>query len=192
MKLTMTKIRRPKLALTVLTILAPLAIGPAAAQPAPSAGGERAAESARASSLGMAEAIAIAERHAGAGARAVEAEYEEARGQRAARYEVKVLHPDGRLVEHVVDAARGQVTESDERRLRGLFARIGIGDVQGMRMTLAEAVTMAERHLGPGARAVEAEIEREGRALGFEIDVATADRTREVKIGADGRIRVDD
>jgi uncharacterized membrane protein YkoI len=100
-----------------------LTLSVAAAQSSPPAGtaaspGQSAAPAARTSgkldairsaAVPLGKAIDAAERQGGQG-RAVSAEFERADGDKAAHYEIKVVYPDGKLVEHTVDATSGQVT----------------------------------------------------------------------------------
>ena len=134
----------------------------------------------------LAQAIEAAEGR-GQG-RAIEAGFETRSG--TGHYEVTVLGDDGKLTEHDVDAVSGQVTGSESRRLEGFFIRLRPADVQNARTTLRQAITLAEQRAG--GRAAEAEVERDGDTVRYKITVADGDRTREVRVGADGQASVRD
>lgn len=136
----------------------------------------------QAARITLAQAVESAESR-GKG-RAVEAKFETRGG--AGAYEIKVLGGDGKLVEHRVDGGSGQVTKSEGHPVEGFFSRLRPADVQDARTTLRQAIAIAEQ--GAGGRAAEAEAEREGGAVRYRITVANGDRTKEVRVDADGRI----
>lgn len=115
--------------------------------------------------------------------RAVDAEFKIERG--IAQYEIKVLGSDGKLLEHHVDATSGQIIKSESHPVEAFFTRLKPADVQSASTTLRQAITVAEQKAS--GRAVEAEVEREGNALRYDVTVATGDRTQKVRVGADGQ-----
>lgn len=120
--------------------------------------------------------------------RAVEASFDARNGR--GHYEVKVLGMDGKLVEHEVDAASGQVTKSESRPVEGFFTRLGPTEIRNARTTLQQAIALAEQKVG--GKAAEAEVEREGDAVRYEVAVVGRDRTREVRVDADGQVSARD
>lgn len=124
-------------------------------------------------------------------ARAISAEFERAEGNSPARYEVKVVHADGRLVEHEVDAMNGRILKSENQPFERFFTRLKPADLASAPTSLRRAIELAEERAGPGSRAVDAEVEREGSTVAYEIEVATPDRMREVKVRADGQVTLD-
>lgn len=115
--------------------------------------------------------------------RAVDAEFKLERGM--AQYEVKVLGSDGKLMEHHVDATSGEIIKSESHPIEAFFTRLKPADVQNASTTLRQAITAAEQKAG--GRAAEAEVEREGNGLRYEVTVATGGRTQKVRVGADGQ-----
>ncbi len=85
--------------------------------------------------------------------RAISAEFERPDGNKPAHYEVKVVYTDGRLVEHDLDANTGQIIKS-ENRLK-----------PAARTSLRDAIALAEQRMGAGARAIEADVDREGSSI---------------------------
>lgn len=136
----------------------------------------------QAARITLAQAVESAENR-GEG-RAVEARFETRSG--AGAYGIKVLGGDGKLFEHRVDGNSGQVTKSEGHPVEGFFSRLRPVDVRDARTTLGQAIAIAEQ--SAGGRAAEAEAEREGGAVRYRITVANGDRTKEVRVDADGRI----
>jgi uncharacterized membrane protein YkoI len=66
------------------------------------------------------------------------------------------------------------VVETENERFESLFTRLKPADLQNARISLKQALAIAEQHIGAGARAIEAEVERESGALRYEITVATS------------------
>lgn len=135
----------------------------------------------QAAKVTLAQAIEAAERR-GQG-RAIGAEFETRSG--TGHYEVRVLGDDGKLVEHHVDAASGQVTESEGHPIEGFFTRLKPADVQNAHTTLRQAVALAEQKAG--GRAAEAKAEHDGDAVRYTITVANGDRTHEVRVDTNGQ-----
>ena len=136
----------------------------------------------------LSQAIDTAEAQGGGGGRAVSAEFERAERNEPAHFEVKVLQADGRLVEHYVNADTGQVYKTENQPIERYFTRLRVEDIRAARTSLKQAIATAEQRMGAGARAIEAEIEREGSTVAYEVDVVTADRSQEIKINAEGQV----
>ncbi|WP_052763828.1 PepSY domain-containing protein [Microvirga massiliensis] len=133
----------------------------------------------------LSQAIATAEQQ-GQG-RAISAEFEEQDRNDPAHYEIKVVQSDGKLVEHKVDANSGTVIKSENQPFERYFTRLKPADFQNARTSLKDAITMAEQRIA-GGKAVEAEVGRENDAIVYEIEVATAERSQEIKIDANGQV----
>ena len=65
-----------------------------------------------------------------------------------------------------------------------------VADFNNAKVSLKDALAIAERQAG-GGKAYEAEVEREGKAVAYEIKVALADKEQEVKVGPDGQVMKD-
>lgn len=141
----------------------------------------------QAAKVAIADAISVAEKTGGQG-KAISVDFERQSGNEAAHYEVKVIYPDGKLVEHEIDAMTGSVIKSENQPFERYFTRLKPADFQGAKTSLREALTVAERHVGNAAKAVEAEVEKDGSAVVYEIDLVTASGKHEVKIDASGQI----
>ena len=74
--------------------------------------------------------------------------------------------------------------------LRHVTDRLKPSDFQNAKVSLKDAITLAEKKAG-GGKAYEAEVEREGNAVEYEISVALADRSQEIKVGPDGTVKND-
>lgn len=122
--------------------------------------------------------------------RAIEAGFESRSGTGC--HVVKVLGDDGKLVEHGVGAASGQVTGGESRPIEGFFARLRPTDARNARTTLRQVIVLAEQRAGGRAAEAEVEGEGEGDAVRHKITAANGDRTREVRVGADGQASVRD
>ena len=130
----------------------------------------------------LAQAIDTAESQ-GQG-RAIGAEFEDD----GPHYEIKVVMGDGRLMEYHINADTGQVIKSENQPIERYFTRLSPADFQNARTSLKDAITIAEQRLGGGARAVEAEVEREGDTVVYEIEVINAERSQEIKIDGNGQV----
>lgn len=164
----------------------PPATNPPAADPPAAAGAASEFQLAKAAKTGLAQALATAESKDGQG-RAIDADFEKAGSDMPARWEIKVVYPDGRLIEHFVDADTGMLIKSENQPFERYFTRLKVGDFQNAPTALKDALAIAEQKAG-GGKAYEAEVEREGGTVAYEISVALDDRSREVKIGADGTV----
>ncbi len=135
----------------------------------------------------MAQAAEVAERTGGQG-KAIDVEFERASGNEPAHYEIKVVYPDGKLVEHKVDANAGTVLKSENQLFERYFTRLSPADFQGAKASLRDAVMAAESKIGNAARAVEAEVEKEGTSVIYEIELASASGKHEVRVDANGQV----
>jgi uncharacterized membrane protein YkoI len=133
----------------------------------------------------LSQAIATAEQQ-GQG-RAISAEFEEQDRNDPAHYEIKVVQSDGKLVEHKIDANSGAVIKSENQPFERFFTRLKPADFQNARTSLKDAIATAEQGIA-GGKAVEAEVDRENDAIVYEIEVATAERSQEIKIDANGQV----
>ncbi|MFL6605349.1 MAG: PepSY domain-containing protein [Steroidobacteraceae bacterium] len=136
--------------------------------------------------MSLTEAIHMAERQGNG--QAISAEYEFKNGN-PAYYEVKVLGNDGKkLTKYELDPNTGQVKEVSDEKFEKLFTRIKPTAIQHAPTSLTRAITTAETRSGGKAR--EAEVNRDGDQLQYEVKVVKADGTSEtVKInGADGKV----
>ena len=141
----------------------------------------------QAAKVSMAQAIDTAEKTEGSG-KAISAEFEQQSGNQAAHYEVKVVYPDGKLVEHEIDATSGAVTRSDNQPFERYFTRLKPADFQNAKASLKDAIETAERQIGNGAKAVEVEVEKDGSAVLYEIELVSASGKHDVKVDANGQV----
>jgi len=132
----------------------------------------------------LATAIATAEGKE-AGGRAIDADFELADSKNPAHYSIKVVYPDGKLVEHGINADTGELYKSENQPIERYFTRLKVSDFNNAKVSLKDALTIAEQKAG-GGKAYEAEVEREGNAVEYEISVALPDGSKEIKVGPDG------
>ena len=86
-------------------------------------------------------------------------------------------------MEYKLDANSGQITGAEEERFERYFTRMKPEDLRNARTSLVEAVGIAEQRLG--GKAIEAEAEREGDHVQYEVKVAKPDGSfQEVEINA--------
>ena len=116
--------------------------------------------------------------------RAIHADFEMEGGR--PYYEIKILGSDGKLTDHHIDANSGQVIKSDNHPIESYFVRLKPSDVQNAPTSLKQAVATAEQKAG--GKAAEAEIEREANSVRYKITVMTGSQSREITVGADGKI----
>ncbi len=148
---------------------------------------------AKSAKIGLAQAIATAEGKAEGeekGGKAIDADFEKADSKNPARYAIKVVYPSGKLVEHGVNADTGELFKSENQPIERYFTRLKASDFQNAKVSLKEAIALAEAK-APGSKAYEAEVEREGNAVEYEIKLALTDREQEVKVGPDGTVKND-
>lgn len=133
----------------------------------------------------IAQAIEAAEK-AGMG-KATEADFDDDKG---GRWEVKVLADGGnKLTEFYVDPNSGQVTGQEEQTFEKYFVMLKPENFQKAQVQLKDAIAAAEA-LAKG-KATSAEVERDGEAVSYEIDVATTDGDKDVKVDAMGKATLD-
>jgi uncharacterized membrane protein YkoI len=173
---------------------APQTTAPQPTAPAPTAPAAPAArtdnamneiDAAKAAKIGLAQALATAESQGGQG-RAIDADFEKAEGSTPTHWEIKVVYPDGKLVEHYINADTGALIKSENQPFERYFTRLKVSDFQDAKTSLKDALAIAEQKTG--GKAFEAEVEREGSSVVYEITVALADKTQEIKIGPDGNV----
>ncbi|KMO34491.1 PepSY domain-containing protein [Methylobacterium aquaticum] len=170
---------------------APTAPGtaPAAAPAATATGDMKEFQAAKLAKVSLADAIATAEQKDGNG-RAIDADFEKADGKNPTHWAIKVVYPDGKLVEHGINAETGALYKSENQPIERYFTRLKVADFNNAKVSLKDALAIAERQAG-GGKAYEAEVEREGKAVAYEIKVALADKEQEVKVGPDGQVMKD-
>lgn len=141
---------------------------------------------AKMSKVGLAQALATAESQ-GAKGRAIDADFEKADGKTPAHWEIKVVYADGKLIEYEIDAETGALIKTENQPIERYFTRLKTSDFQNAKTSLKDALAIAEQKAG-GGKAYEAEVERDGNAVLYEIKVALADREQEIKVGQDGKV----
>lgn len=139
--------------------------------------------------ISLADAITTAEQKDGNG-RAIDADFEKADGKNPTHWSIKVVYPDGKLVEHGINAETGALYKSENQPIERYFTRLKVADFNNAKVSLKDALAIAEKQAG-GGKAYEAEVEREGSAVAYEIKVALADKEQEVKVGPDGQVMKD-
>lgn len=136
--------------------------------------------------ISLTEAIHIAEKQGNG--QATSAEYEFKNGN-AAYYEVKVLRNDGeKLTQYELSPSTGRVKEVSDEKFEKLFTRIKPTAIQNAPTSLTRAISTAETR--SGGKATEAEVNRDGDQLQYEIKVVKLDGSKEtLKInGSDGKV----
>ncbi|GJD78402.1 PepSY domain-containing protein [Methylobacterium gregans] len=147
---------------------------------------------AKSAKIGLAQAIATAEGKAedNEKGKAIDADFEKADGKNPAHYSIKVVYPSGKLVEHGINADTGELYKSENQPFERYFTRLKVSDFQNAKVSLKDAIALAEQKAA-GGKAYEAEVEREGNAVEYEIKVALTDREQEIKVGPDGKVKND-
>ncbi len=146
---------------------------------------------AKSAKVDLAKAIATAEAKGDeAGGRAIDADFENADGKNPAHYAIKVVYPGGKLVEHGINADTGELYKSENQPIERYFTRLKASDFQSAKVSLKDAIALAEQK-APGGKAYEAEVEREGGSVEYEIKLSLIDREQEIKIGPDGTVKAD-
>ena len=136
--------------------------------------------------ISLTQAIHMAERQGNG--QAISAEYEFKNGD-PAYYEVKVLRDDGqKLTEYQLDPNTGKVKEVKDEKFEKLFTRIKPTAIQNAPTSLTRAITTTETR--SGGKAKEAEVNRDGDQLQYEVKVVKLDGDSEtLKInGSDGKV----
>lgn len=146
---------------------------------------------AKVAKVGLAQALATAESQGDEkGGRAIDADFEKADSKDPAHYAIKVVYPSGKLVEYGINADTGALYKTENQPIERYFTRLKASDFQNAKVSLKDAIKLAEQK-APGSKAYEAEVEREGNAVEYEIKLALTDREQEVKVGPDGTVKND-
>ncbi|MGA0598699.1 PepSY domain-containing protein [Enterovirga sp. CN4-39] len=135
----------------------------------------------------LVEAVEVAEKITGKG-EAVEVEFDSGGPNQSPYYEIKVLYPDGKFVEQTIDANTGAVLKTENKVFDRYFSRLKPSDLQAAKTSLRDAVGAAEKAIGNAARAVEAEIEKGGSDIIYEIELASPVGKHEVKVDSTGKV----
>ncbi|MCJ2032947.1 PepSY domain-containing protein [Methylobacterium sp. J-068] len=139
----------------------------------------------------LTQAIATAEaKGEEKGGRAIDADFEKAGSKNPAHYAIKVVYPSGKLIEYGINADTGELYKTENQPIERYFTRLKPADFQNAKVSLKDAIALAEQKV-PGSKAYEAEVEREGKAVEYEIKVALPDREQEIKVHADGTVKND-
>ena len=123
----------------------------------------------------------------GAQGRAIDADFEKADSKNPNHYSIKVVYPDGKLVEYGINADDGALYKTENQPIERYFTRLKPSDFQKATTSLKDALAIAEGKAG-GGKAYEAEVEREGSSVRYDIKVARADGEQTVKVGPDGKV----
>ena len=138
------------------------------------------------SKVTLAQALTTAEQQGEKG-RAIDADFEKADGKNPNHYSIKVVYPDGKLVEYGINADDGALYKTENQPIERYFTRLKPADFQKATTSLKDALKIAEQKAG-GGKAYEAEVEKDGSAVQYEIKVAGADKEQEIKVGPDGKV----
>ncbi|KQP30030.1 peptidase M4 [Methylobacterium sp. Leaf104] len=141
---------------------------------------------AAASKVSLAQALTTAEQQGEKG-RAIDADFEKADAKNPNHYSIKVVYPDGKLVEYGINADSGALYKTENQPIERYFTRLKPADFQKATTSLKDALKIAEQKAG-GGKAYEAEVEREGASVQYDIKVALGDREQKVKVGPDGKV----
>jgi uncharacterized membrane protein YkoI len=136
--------------------------------------------------ISLTEAIRAAEKQGNG--QALSATYELEHGNRP-HYEVKVLRNDGdKVTKYEIDPNTGDVKNASDEKFARLFTRIKPTAIQHAPTSLTRAIATAETRAG--GKAKEAEVNRDGDQVQYEVKVVKADGTSEkLKInGSDGKV----
>lgn len=102
-------------------------------------------------------------------------------------WEVKVLSASG-VNEYKVDASSGQVVKVEQEHIRGKITtavkRLKLAELEGVAMSLPQAVSAAEQKLG--GKAVKVQVEHEHHAIQYDVFVHKPGKTQHMKIEAGG------
>lgn len=168
-----------------MTLAASLALGVAASVAALTGASADETAMAKAAKVSLVQALDAAEAK-GMG-KATEVDFDDADG---GRWEVTVLGAGGdKLTTYNVDPTSGQVTGETDHPIAKYFTMLKPEAFQKASTQLKAAVAAAET--AAGGKAINAEVEREGEAVAYEITVATADSTKDVDVDANGVAKMD-
>jgi uncharacterized membrane protein YkoI len=104
-------------------------------------------------------------------------------------YDVKVLSMDGRkLLDFNINPEDGRVLKATRERVKKVFTRIKLADLQNAPTPLKGAIKTAEAQTG--GKAVLADTDRDGDTVRYTVKVVMADGTvQTIKVnGADGKV----
>ena len=105
-------------------------------------------------------------------------------------WEIKTLGSAG-VKEYKVDATTGTILKIEDENIRGRLTNFITGmnmkDLDAAKMTLPQAIAMAEKSVN--GKAVKVEVEHEHRGIQYDISVRGGDSTKKVKVdGANGKV----
>ena len=164
----------------------PPAAGGAAMPTSPANSDMKEWQVAKAAKIGLPQALSAAESQGEEkGGRAIDADFERADNEDPAHYSVKVVYPSGKLVEYGINADSGELYTTENQPIERYFTRLKPDDFNNAKTPLKDALAAAERKAG-GGKAYEAEVEKDGSAVRYQIKVAGADAEQTVTIGPDG------
>jgi uncharacterized membrane protein YkoI len=135
--------------------------------------------------LSLTDAIRMAEREGNG--KAMDADFKSS-SSGAGSYEVKVLSNDGtKLMKYKLDAATGKVEAAGNEEFEKVFTRLKPQQLSDASTSLTSAIHMAEQHVG--GKALDADAERTGDTVRYDVRVAKTDGTTEkVKIDGSGHL----
>ncbi|MHC2106505.1 MULTISPECIES: PepSY domain-containing protein [unclassified Methylobacterium] len=143
---------------------------------------------AKVAKVGLAQALTTAQAQGDEkGGRAIDADFEKADSKNPAHYAIKVVYPSGKLVEYGINADTGALYKTENQPIERYFTRLKPADFQNAKTPLKDALSIAEQKAG-GGKAYEAEVEKDGSTVQYEIKVAGADKEQTVKVGPDGKV----
>lgn len=118
------------------------------------------------------------------GGKVIEAEFDNEDG---GTYEISVLTGE-KLQEYELNASSGAVREIENEMFEKYLIRLDPETLSSAETSLVEAIAIAEKQVG--GKAAEADVDRSGDTVDYEIEVVTADgAAREVTVTADGKVQ---
>ena len=143
---------------------------------------------AKVAKVGLAQALATAESQGDEkGGRAIDADFEKAGSKDPAHYAIKVVYPSGKLVEYGINADTGALYKTENQPIERYFTFLKPTNFNEAKTSLRDALAIAEQKAG-GGKAYEASVSKDGKAVQYEIKVATSDKEQTAKVGADGKL----
>ena len=119
------------------------------------------------------------------GGKVIEAEFDDEDG---GTYEISVLTGE-KLQEYELNASSGAVREIENEMFEKYLIRLDPERLSSAETSLVEAIAIAEKQVG--GKAAEADVDRSGDTVDYEIEVVTADgAAREVTVTADGKCSI--
>ncbi len=101
--------------------------------------------------ISLADAIATAEKRT-ATAGAHRRRLREGRRQEPDPWSIKVVYPDGKLVEHGINADTGELYKSENSRSSATSPRLKVADFNNAKVSLKDALAIAEKSRPAAAR----------------------------------------